>query len=892
MVTLTGCRAWIALLAIAGCAATGAGDRQRDRRVDANAPPAGLRSAVPRPAGGGAGGGGGSGSNAVVAFDDMPSGSVIDTRYVGLTFRKAKDGTSVYAVQRIDGTGNAVSFRATGPWPSTFAAEEGAVDVVFAVPQSQVSIDAHAVLATEYLGTPNKKPFLQAFATTDDDTHQLAITYYDLARFGEWQTLSITRPGADIARVRFSSQNNWAGLTCPSLGCPDRMHGGIYGEFDNLRFDRGQLDLQYVGCFEDTPERTLPVALMDGGATRETCVASAYAEGFRYAGLQFQGQCFGGNVLPPHPANRSECETTTCSAAPSEYCGGVWRNSVFATGVTPPSYTYLGCYSDDAQRGLPIALMASGTTVESCVELARARGYAYAGLQAGYQCFAGNSLAYERKDEGNCKTQCAARRGETCGGTWFNSVYATGLNPPPLDYAGCHVDDPSRALPNLLIGNGATIERCIDLARAQGYAYAGLQAGYQCFAGNVLGYCAAREDDCNAPCPSDPKRKCGGAWRASIYRTGVTPVPRRPALVVINPHGNDPYYLVGSAHNHTIGLGCATEDDPSTWLDNCGFKREMAQQFKARGYDFAAFTDHEKSNTGRMEFFPFPRFTDWSEAECPTGMVCLWGAEAGQGGPHHLFFGWTKESIDSILQPGRKGVPQAYRTPNDASSRVHADNIRVNVSILAHPGGNGPECAQKVVDSLFPSPSAGRSLTFDGVEINGPDNYDFWTWALGTRIDLEGRAAARPLWGFTSDDQQPDGVSKVVQGGGPSSGWLMVNSRTRIPSRDDILLQLKRGNFFAVQRLTNLTGMTALQRPQVSITTTPDAGIRVATNLPSTIRFYDVCGVLRRETLAYSDVYLPDGNEGFVRVSVDQTLNGNLLRIHSQPITVRRQPDR
>ena len=80
---------------------------------------------------------------------------------------------------------------------------------------------------------------------------------------------------------------------------------------------------------------------------------------------------------------------------------------------------------------LPIALMSSGATVESCVAAARREGYAYAGLQWQGQCYAGNTLGYAKvpqQDEhkpGKCDTRCTANQADWCGGGWHNSIYKT-----------------------------------------------------------------------------------------------------------------------------------------------------------------------------------------------------------------------------------------------------------------------------------------------------------------------------------------------------------------------------------------------------------------------------------------------------------------------------------
>ena len=100
---------------------------------------------------------------------------------------------------------------------------------------------------------------------------------------------------------------------------------------------------------------------------------------------------------------------------------GVTWCSVFET-----TRAYQGCYVDMPQRALPVAV-AENASIEDCISIARTWGFKYAGLQYGSQCFAGDTLGYERAPESECNMRCGANSRETCGGTWRNSVYATGL---------------------------------------------------------------------------------------------------------------------------------------------------------------------------------------------------------------------------------------------------------------------------------------------------------------------------------------------------------------------------------------------------------------------------------------------------------------------------------
>lgn len=100
--------------------------------------------------------------------------------------------------------------------------------------------------------------------------------------------------------------------------------------------------------------------------------------------------------------------------------------------IPPPTGNYLGCFKDQGDpmgtsgrdlngHGFNSAQMTSQLCMSEC----RALGFNFAGTQATYWCFCGNS--YGRSGEAtNCNLPCPGDRGETCGGAWANSVYKVG----------------------------------------------------------------------------------------------------------------------------------------------------------------------------------------------------------------------------------------------------------------------------------------------------------------------------------------------------------------------------------------------------------------------------------------------------------------------------------
>ncbi|KAL0937228.1 WSC-domain-containing protein [Colletotrichum truncatum] len=90
-------------------------------------------------------------------------------------------------------------------------------------------------------------------------------------------------------------------------------------------------------CLFDAPDsRVLRGGSSDDhtGMTVEKCIAQAAADGWRYAGVEFGGECFWGDVqVNPERSNQADCNTP-CAGNPSQVCGGgnrilLYENSNF-----------------------------------------------------------------------------------------------------------------------------------------------------------------------------------------------------------------------------------------------------------------------------------------------------------------------------------------------------------------------------------------------------------------------------------------------------------------------------------------------------------------------------------------------------------------------------------
>ena len=169
-----------------------------------------------------------------INFDDATNGTVINTRYPGVTFTNPLSGASIYAVTSTFQISppNLVSVHQTDPH---FNASEGAVEAHFSTPVKAVRIDTRPLAALEHYENFTRRPYLFVY----DSNHQLlGRVYYagTLPRIGlgAIETLTFVSTAANIAYARLSCE----------FAMEDTYH--YLAEFDNLRFDDLQAGPNYV----------------------------------------------------------------------------------------------------------------------------------------------------------------------------------------------------------------------------------------------------------------------------------------------------------------------------------------------------------------------------------------------------------------------------------------------------------------------------------------------------------------------------------------------------------------------------------------------------------------------------------------------------------------------
>ncbi|KAG5926178.1 hypothetical protein E4U42_003557 [Claviceps africana] len=188
----------------------------------------------------------------------------------------------------------------------------------------------------------------------------------------------------------------------------------------------------YSGCFQEGKSSNtllLRSSLDTANMTVEMCMAECKGNGFRYAGLEYYGVCFCGATVDGPQADESQC-SFPCSGDKTQKCGGdralsVWQDPTFpnAEKLTVDAYKSLGCYTDDSSKGrtlsYPIDFGGELCTPKTCLAACEKRGFPFAGIEYGNECYCGVVLANDttKVDSSQCNTPCLDDASTKCGGS-------------------------------------------------------------------------------------------------------------------------------------------------------------------------------------------------------------------------------------------------------------------------------------------------------------------------------------------------------------------------------------------------------------------------------------------------------------------------------------------
>lgn len=122
----------------------------------------------------------------------------------------------------------------------------------------------------------------------------------------------------------------------------------------------------------------------------------------------------------------------------------------------------------------------------------------YAGLEYYGICFCGNSVTGQLLDDNQCNTPCKANETQACGGNSKISIYQDPTFVPiedtsiaDYDSVGCYSEGPNgRTLywrNDDVDESSLDVNECLTACRNEGFPFAGVEFGRECYCGNVLG---------------------------------------------------------------------------------------------------------------------------------------------------------------------------------------------------------------------------------------------------------------------------------------------------------------------------------------------------------------------------------------------------------------------
>ncbi|XP_075424242.1 sialate:O-sulfotransferase 2 isoform X1 [Ascaphus truei] len=218
--------------------------------------------------------------------------------------------------------------------------------------------------------------------------------------------------------------------------------------------------------------------------------------------------------------------------------GGAWNRALKRRSMREQEEgraKYVGCYMDDtrqrALRGVSF-FDYKKMTVFRCQDNCAERGYMYAGLEFGAECYCGHRIKALNVSESECNMECKGEKSSLCGGVNRLSIYRLELTQESARrygsaiFRGCfhRPDNISLALPVSSVMMNMSVDKCVDFCSEKEYTLAAL-AGTVCRCAFPTTYFTLheREDEqlCAQKCTGEEFESCGTLDYFIVYQTQV-----------------------------------------------------------------------------------------------------------------------------------------------------------------------------------------------------------------------------------------------------------------------------------------------------------------------------------------------------------------------------------
>ncbi|KAM0753948.1 WSC-domain-containing protein [Meredithblackwellia eburnea MCA 4105] len=257
---------------------------------------------------------------------------------------------------------------------------------------------------------------------------------------------------------------------------------------------------KYQDCYSDAASvRALPNGLSTSPQTIETCLDACAAKGYLMCGIEYHGECWGGNTLNSAsvPIGYGFC-SMTCNGNSTQYCGGSKAFDLYTQTAAVSSSSILASTSSSLIVSSTKASSASSSSTASTTSTtSKASLTTASSAPPAYTVPAGKVMTNSR---------------------WT--------------YSGCFSDlvNGGRSLPNSMTGN-QTVDGCLSACDTAGYAICGLSYYGECYGASALSKASAALDSskCTYACNNNAAETCGGSSALDVYKSTIVAALTTPA---------------------------------------------------------------------------------------------------------------------------------------------------------------------------------------------------------------------------------------------------------------------------------------------------------------------------------------------------------------------------
>jgi hypothetical protein len=342
---------------------------------------------------------------------------------------------------------------------------------------------------------------------------------------------------------------------------------------------------------------------------------------------------------------------------------------------------------------------------------------------------------------------------------------------------------------------------------------------------------------------------------------GEPPVPTNTPKIVLpddkleNPYQNYSHWYKGHTHTHTL-------EGPSESGGECRLPvSDVIDVYGQAGYDFLAITDHNTVGT-------------WDSRD----IIIINGCESGKTWENHLIaldVSTCPEQCASCVWEGVDG--EDYPLCSYGTNQKRIDHVVLGengLAILAHPSSRAEDCwPGDPIESGWSKDKLKALHGYNAVEIvtgNG-NSIDEWEYVLGL---------GKQVWGVASDDFTCEHHF--------GRGWIVVNSNSDPIDGQDIIENIRNGNFYSVRHVggENVPEFNSIQ--------VIGGLVSVSFQRASSVRFIDCTGIRQENEVSRQaeldeeehSVHYPGdlvGPNGYLRIEIEDS-HGNVA--YSQPLKV------